>query len=115
MPRPELPERFEMYDPFNTNEINDLISHFDIKVGLDAEDHPRNPKLHGRKTWGYLWKYGGVTLAPEEKLSEAQARAIAALACYLYASGVSPHLDDRLATAYILAGWERTNGEGRVR
>lgn len=98
--RLQLPKEFEYYDPFDLNHSEGILKHFNIKVDLAEE---RN----GIKTWGYVWKYGGVTLTPESKLSEAQARAITALAVYLYAVGVHPGLDDRLATAYILQGWER--------
>lgn len=53
-------------------------------------------------TWGYVWKHGAVTFF--SPMTEKQARMIAALSVYLYAIGVHPGLDHRLATAYILQG-----------
>lgn len=98
--RLEIPDTFKYYDPFDLEHSEGILKHFKVEVDCRAE-------RDGSRNWGYLWKYGGVTLAPESKLSEQQARAIVALAVYLYAVGVHPGLDDRLASAYILQGWSR--------
>jgi hypothetical protein len=94
-----IPEEFRDYDPFYEPHSEGILKHFKVKVSLEEEDN-------GDKTWGYLWEYGGVTLGWEKQLTEKQARAAAGLAVYLYACGVHPGLDDRLALVYILRGGE---------
>lgn len=92
--RPKLPE-LEPYDPFNQNHYEKILSHFNVKVWAAYEKH------FGRSYWGYSWKCGGVQLCPESNLTEDMARAVSALAIYLYCCGVDCGLDDRLALCYI--------------
>ena len=94
-----IPEAFEYYDPFDESHYEGILKHFNVEVSLEEG------------SWGYLWKYGGVTLGWENKLTKQQARAAAGLAVYLYVCGVHPGLDDRLALAYIIRGkWEVSTG-----
>lgn len=99
--RLEIPEEFEWYDPFDQSHWEGILKHFDVR--LDHSDE--KPLGH---SWGYVWKYGGGVLAPYQSLTEDQAKAVMGLSVYLYACGVRPGLDDRLAFAYIKQGWDRS-------
>ena len=85
------------YDPWDSQHVNFIIKHFDVKVDL-KQGFSLIP------TWGYSWRRGCSDLKlPEFRATENEAKAIAALAIYLHWHGVHYSLDDWLAVKFILA------------
>ncbi|RJQ25697.1 hypothetical protein C4577_04865 [Candidatus Parcubacteria bacterium] len=105
--RPILPEELKWYDPFDKNQREKILEHFKVKV--DIRGNPNAPLKCMQPKWGYVWKYGGVSLVSAKSWNEDFARTVVGLAVYLYVVGVHPGLDDRLAIAYIRQGYENLN------